>query len=76
MHKKHGLLMLVCCLIPLGIVFVLPYLGFQVGGVGRFASIGIALICPLMHLGLLAYLFKGNRNSSCCTKEDANNQTL
>lgn len=76
MNKKHGLLMLLCCLVPLLIILVLPLLGFQVGALGRFASMGIALICPLMHIGLLAFLFKGKGGSCCSSKQDVSDQRI
>lgn len=52
---KHMLLMLVCCLAPLGLVLLLQ----QDGNVGG-ASYLILLLCPLMHF----FMMQGMRNKS------------
>ena len=41
---KHMLWMLACCLIPLGIIFVLPFLGLQ----GSILTFAVILLCPII----------------------------
>lgn len=41
---KHGLLMILCCMIPLALALTLKYLGY-----GTVASYLVILLCPLMH---------------------------
>lgn len=75
-NKKHTLLMVLCCLVPLSIIFLLLALGVKVGPLGRFAPLAIFLICPLLHIGLLAFLFKGNNKNCCNSKNEASGQEL
>ncbi len=53
MTKKHLLLMLLCCLIPIGIAF-----GLQAFGIALSASLPIAMIilCPLLHIMMMAFM--------------------
>lgn len=50
MKTKHMLLMILCCAIPLALIFVLPRLNVSIGGLGFFL---IVLLCPLMHFLLM-----------------------
>lgn len=60
--KNHGMLMLLCCLIPLAAILLLPRLGIEIGSLGRLAPYAILLICPLMHIGMMLFMFKGKKN--------------
>lgn len=44
--KKHSLLMLICCLVPLGILITLLALGLS----SPYVFLGVILLCPLSHL--------------------------
>lgn len=59
--KKHGLLMLLCCLIPLLLVAILPRMGLELGPIGRLAPYAMFLICPTMHIGMIVYMCKGKK---------------
>lgn len=59
--KGHGILMLLCCLIPILIVFLLPRLGFELGPIGRLAPYAMFLICPIMHIAMMKTMFKSNK---------------
>lgn len=61
--KKHGLLMLLCCLIPVMIVALLPRLGFNLGPLAKLAPFAVFLICPLMHVGMMFFMMKGKKGS-------------
>lgn len=50
MKTKHMLLMMLCCAIPLALIFVLPRMNLSLGGLGFFL---IVLLCPLMHFLLM-----------------------
>jgi hypothetical protein len=70
MNKKnhglwHGILMLLCCLIPLALIFGLSKQGF--GGV---LSYGLLLLCPLMHIFMMAGMHGGDKKGSCHGNEE------
>jgi hypothetical protein len=50
MMKKHMLLMLACCLIPIGLIAVISALALPTSGL---TTTVIALMCPLMMLLML-----------------------
>ncbi|GAA0178304.1 hypothetical protein SH2C18_13790 [Clostridium sediminicola] len=53
-HKKHGVLMMLCCLLPILLIMGLPLFGFK----GVSFSYLIFLLCPLMHVGMMLFMFK------------------
>lgn len=61
-HMKHGLFMLICCLLPIVLVAALPILGIK-GGV--LSSI-IFLLCPLLHLAMMLSMRNSGDGKSCC----------
>lgn len=67
--KSHGFLMLLCCLIPIIAILFLPRLGvglgLGLGPIGRFAPYAMFLICPLMHIGMMRTMSKGNKKEDC-----------
>ncbi|WP_432666072.1 DUF2933 domain-containing protein [Wukongibacter baidiensis] len=63
-HKgmmKHGLMMMLCCLIPILLIAGLPLFGIN-GGV---SSGLIFLLCPLMHIGMMFMMRKNGHKGSC-----------
>ena len=48
--NKHMLIMVLCCLVPLAILFTVTILGVPLGNIATFA---LVLMCPLMHLFIL-----------------------
>ena len=46
--NRHLLLMVLCCTIPLALIFALPYLGVSLSSSGWLLL--VLLLCPLMHL--------------------------
>lgn len=58
--KKYGVLMLLCCLIPIVAVGILPRLGLELGPIGRLAPYAMFLLCPLMHIGMVIGMLKNN----------------
>ena len=52
---RHKLIMLLCCLIPLGILAVL----WAIGTPSNYLVVGILLLCPLMHVVMIIGARKG-----------------
>lgn len=55
---RHRLLMLLCCALPLGLIFLLPYVGVTLSG-GLLLGL-IVLLCPLVNL-----LIAGRGGGAC-----------
>ncbi|MBB6215438.1 hypothetical protein HNQ80_001527 [Anaerosolibacter carboniphilus] len=63
-HKgtlKHGLLMILCCMLPILIIAGLPLFGIKGGALSSLAF----LLCPLMHIGMMFMMRKSGHSSSC-----------
>ncbi|NBG88830.1 DUF2933 domain-containing protein [Isachenkonia alkalipeptolytica] len=58
--KGHGWMM-VLCLIPIAAIFLLPRFGVELGPLGRMAPYAIFLICPIMHIGMMVFMFKDKK---------------
>ena len=58
--KNHGWMMLLC-LIPIGAILLLPRFGVEIGPFGRMAPYAIFLICPIMHIGMMVFMFKDKK---------------
>lgn len=55
---KHTLMMMFCCLIPLGLLGIL-----WIAGVSQnILSFGIILLCPVMHLLMMKNMKHGTQN--------------
>lgn len=52
MGLKHGLLMILCCLIPIALIGLLPLLGVK----GLSWSWLFFLLCPIMHIGMMFFM--------------------
>ncbi len=63
--KKHGLMMLLCCLIP---IILVPIVLIS----GRSVSSLIFLLCPILHIGMMMGMRKsGKGGHSCHSSNDA-----
>lgn len=60
-HSKHGLLMLICCLVPLAALTAIFVFGIPANNV---LLAGIALLCPLLHLVMMGSMFRGESSGS------------
>ncbi len=49
--SRHALIMLLCCLIPLGILAAL----WAIGVSNNYLLIGVLLLCPLMHVMMMVF---------------------
>ncbi|WP_227767434.1 DUF2933 domain-containing protein [Zhaonella formicivorans] len=53
----HGILMLLCCLIPMVAIFYFFSGGrFNFSGLGSSASLLFLLACPLMHIVMMKFM--------------------
>jgi hypothetical protein len=55
---KHGLMMILCCLIPILIIAGLPLFGIR----GGSYSLLFFLLCPLMHIGMMFMMGKEHKH--------------
>jgi len=60
-HLSHGLIMLLCCLIPVVLISIIPRLNITSGGVRSILPIGVMLLCPLMHVFMMKGMHKGDQ---------------
>ena len=70
---KHGLMMGLCCLLPVILVALLPILGFKALALSSLSS----LLCPIMMIGMMFMMGRShkkgeNNNASCCAKNEDN----
>ncbi len=56
---KHLLMMLLCCLTPLGVALLLNLFGYS-----GAASYLVLLLCPLLHLFMMRGMFKTTSDTS------------
>lgn len=55
-NKLHGVLMLLCCLLPIAALAFFNYRGGLGGIVGKAVPYLIILLCPLSHLLMMAFM--------------------
>ncbi|WP_097028484.1 hypothetical protein [Clostridium peptidivorans] len=73
---KHMLHMILCCGLPIVIIGLLPLITkFSPGAAGLLAIIS-PFICPLMMVGMMVMMMRGNKKGSCCDNKSANNDKL
>lgn len=66
-HRTQGKWMMLCCIIPFVLLLVLLRLGLNLGPFTRILPYAALLICPLIHIGMMVFLFRGR--GSCCGNE-------
>ncbi len=57
---RHMLLMLICCLVPIGLVLAVSLLGLSLGPLQPLIPFVAALLCPLMMGAMMYLMMKGN----------------
>lgn len=65
--------MIICCGLPLLIIALLPMVAIYSPRVSVFLGFVAPFICPIMMIGIIFMMFKGNRNkgkSTCCDKKE------
>lgn len=58
---KHLLVMLICCLVPLGLIMAISVFGLSLGPLQPLLPYVIALMCPLMMIGMM-WMMRSNGN--------------
>ncbi|WMJ81845.1 hypothetical protein RBU49_06250 [Clostridium sp. MB40-C1] len=73
---KHMLHMILCCGLPIVIIGILPFVSRFNPSTASILSKIAPFICPLMMLGMIAMMLRGNKKKSCCddTCEKHNNK--
>jgi hypothetical protein len=61
---SHGILMLLCCLTPILLLLVLPRFNIKSPALQSILSGGAFLLCPLMHIGMMFFMGKGNKKEN------------
>ncbi len=61
-HHRHGLMMLVVCLVPIAAILLLPALGVNTA---KYSSLAF-LLCPLLHIGMMFMMRRSDHGKSCC----------
>jgi hypothetical protein len=74
---KHMLHMVLCCGIPIVIIFLLPFIASVSPATAGFLGLITPFICPIMMGGMMLMMF-GKKKSSCCdpTKTEPNNNEI
>lgn len=73
---KHMLHMILCCGLPIVIIGFLPFITkFSPGAAGLLAIIA-PFICPLMMVGMMVMMMRGNKKGSCCDNKNTENDKL
>lgn len=58
--NRHMMIMLLCCLIPMGAVFAVTILGIPLSSLG---TVALVLLCPLLHVFMMKGMMgHGNQN--------------
>lgn len=57
--------------ILLGVMMMLPRLGIELGFMGKLSPFLFFLICPLIHIGMMVFMFKGKKNENSPEEKDS-----
>jgi Ca2+/Na+ antiporter len=71
--KKHNFFMLLCCLIPLFLLFILFTLKIQIRGI---LFLAVLILCPLMHIFMMKGMHEDSDNSLSHNRHQENNKKL
>ena len=73
MNKKHALIMVACCLIPIAGFALVSLFNIPLKSVFYFALI---LICPLSHLLMMKYMVHGEDHQHGAVQGHAHHETI
>ena len=69
-HKSHGILLLLCCLVPIVLLAVLSSLNLQSSGVKNVLSMLLILACPLGHLVMMKFMSHNHKHQNAVDGEN------
>lgn len=69
---KHGLIMMLCCLIPILLIAGLPLFGIKAGALSGL----IFLLCPLMHVVMMFMMMKGRSGKTCHARNESDDLNI
>lgn len=67
-HKKHLLIMLACCLVPLALILSMGIFGLSLGALPSLIPFALVLICPLLMIFMMRGLGHDHSNAPHSTK--------
>ena len=56
--SKHGLIMVLCCLVPLALIGVL----WAIGVSASYLFFGVMLLCPLLHIVMMRGMHNNDKH--------------
>lgn len=62
-HKKHLLIILACCLVPLALILSMGIFGLSLGALPSLVPFALVLICPLMMILMMRGLRHDHGNA-------------
>ncbi|MEQ8198210.1 MAG: hypothetical protein ABRQ27_09425 [Clostridiaceae bacterium] len=71
---KHMLHMVLCCGLPILILFVLPFITRINPSVGGFLLKIVPFICPIMMISMIPMMMGMGKEKSCCSSKDNKNE--
>jgi len=73
---KHILHMILCCGLPIIILFSLPFIASFSPAIAGILGVVAPFICPIMMGSMLFMMFRGEKHSCCEDSKTEPNQTL
>ena len=73
---KHMLHMVLCCGLPIVIIFALPYIASISPAAAGVLGVITPFICPIMMGGMFFIMFRGNKRSCCDGTNADHNQEI
>lgn len=68
---KHMLHMVLCCGLPVLIIFALPFIARISPGAAGILGVIAPFLCPVMMIGMLLMMYGGRKKSrDCCDTKD------
>ncbi|MFZ5354217.1 MAG: hypothetical protein ACOZCL_16060 [Bacillota bacterium] len=59
--KKHGILMMLCCIAPIAFIGIMAQVSPKAWSLGSLAFI----ICPILHVGMMVFMMKTGIKHTC-----------
>jgi len=61
-HRNHMLLMVLCCALPIVVLFALPLLKINNAGLNKILPFLTLMLCPLMHVLMIPMMMRKDKN--------------